>query len=84
VIRYVAGRLLQSVAILFGVAVVTFALLFLVPADPARQVAGRAATAEIVQRVRHEMGLDQPVAVQFVRYLDRLALPTWNAARSRH
>lgn len=71
--RYVASRLLQSVAILFGVAVVTFALLFLVPADPARQVAGRAATAEIVQRVRHEMGLDQPVAVQFVRYIDHLA-----------
>jgi peptide/nickel transport system permease protein len=72
-IRYVAGRLLQAAAILLGVAVVTFVLLFLVPADPAREVAGRAATAEVVQRVRHEMGLDQPVAVQFARYLGRLA-----------
>ena len=72
-IRYMAGRLVQSVAILFGVAVVTFALLFLAPADPAREVAGRAATAEVVTRVRHEMGLDQPVAVQFARYISRLA-----------
>lgn len=72
-IRYVGARLVQAASILLGVAVVTFALLFLVPADPARQVAGRAATAEVVQRVRHEMGLDQPVPVQFARYLGRLA-----------
>jgi peptide/nickel transport system permease protein len=72
-IRYVGRRLLQSVAILFGVAVVTFVLLFLVPADPAREVAGRAATAEVVERVRHEMGLDQPVAMQFAHYIGRLA-----------
>jgi peptide/nickel transport system permease protein len=73
VIRYAMRRLGQSVAILFGVATITFVLLYLVPADPAREVAGRAATAEIVQRVRHEMGLDQPIPVQFARYLGRLA-----------
>lgn len=72
-IRYAARRLLQAACIMFGVAAVTFVLLFIVPADPAREVAGRAATAEVVERVRHEMGLDRPVPVQFADYIWRLA-----------
>ncbi len=70
--RYFAGRLLQAALILFGVAAVTFALLYLMPADPARQVAGRAASPAMVQLVRHEMGLDQPLAAQFAAYIGRL------------
>lgn len=71
-LRYIGGRLVQSAAILLGVAAITFALLFLVPADPARQIAGRAASAEAVRMVRHELGLDRPLAEQFARYLGRL------------
>jgi peptide/nickel transport system permease protein len=67
--RYVASRLLQSAAILVGVAAVTFALLYLMPADPARQIAGRAATRDMVELVRHELGLDSPLPVRFMRYL---------------
>ena len=59
--------------ILFGVAAITFLLLFLVPADPARIIAGRSATAEAVEMVRHQVGLDRPLAVQFGAYLWRLA-----------
>ena len=70
--RYFAGRLLQAVLILFGVAAVTFALLYLMPADPARQVAGRAAPPAMVELVRHEMGLDQPLGARFVAYIARL------------
>ena len=71
--RYVAFRLLQSAGILLGVAAVTFALLFLVPADPARQIAGRSATREAVESVRHELGLDRPLYAQFGTYLAHLA-----------
>jgi peptide/nickel transport system permease protein len=72
-LRYLAFRLLQSAGILLGVAAVTFALLFLVPADPARQIAGRSATREAVESVRHELGLDRPLYAQFGTYLAHLA-----------
>ena len=72
-LRYFARRLLQSLLILIGVAAVTFVLLYLVPADPARIIAGRSATHEAVQIVRHEMGFDRPLPVRFAAYMWRLA-----------
>src|SRR5207247_2120984 len=65
-------RLAQSVVILLGVTVITFALLYALPADPARMIAGRSATADTVARIRSELGLDQPLSVQYARYLARL------------
>ncbi|MBB4285195.1 ABC transporter permease [Roseospira goensis] len=65
---YIARRLLQAVLILIGVSFVTFVLLYLVPADPARQIAGRSATAETVANIRAQLGLDQPFYVQYGRY----------------
>ncbi len=69
---YLGRRLLQVVLILLGISVVTFALLYLLPADPAAQVAGRNASAETIVNVRHELGLDQPVYIQYWHYLDGL------------
>ncbi len=63
-------RLVQAVLILLGVAAITFVLLYALPADPARMIAGRSATAQTVAKIRHELGLDQPLLVQFWRYLD--------------
>ncbi|MYZ48776.1 ABC transporter permease [Propylenella binzhouense] len=68
-IAYLARRLGQAVLILFGVSVITFALLYLLPADPVRQIAGRSATPETVANIRRELGLDQPFLVQYGRYL---------------
>ncbi|MBR0554506.1 ABC transporter permease [Ciceribacter sp. L1K23] len=65
-------RLLQSVLILFGVAAITFMLLYALPADPARMLAGRSATAQTVENIRRELGLDQPLAVQFAHYVGGL------------
>ena len=69
---YAIRRLAQSVVILLGVTVITFALLYALPADPARMIAGRSATADTVARIRSELGLDQPLPVQYARYLARL------------
>ncbi|MCW4113831.1 ABC transporter permease [Aurantimonas sp. MSK8Z-1] len=66
---YLARRLVQAVLILLGVSVVTFALLYLLPADPVRQIAGRSATAQTVENIRRQLGLDQPFLVQYGRYL---------------
>jgi peptide/nickel transport system permease protein len=68
----IARRLAASVLILLGIAAITFVLLYLLPADPAVQLAGRSATAQTVANIRHELGLDQPLAVQFLSYLTKL------------
>ena len=56
---YILRRLIQSALILLGVSFITFVLLFVLPADPVRQIAGRAATAETVENIRQQLGLDQ-------------------------
>lgn len=65
-------RLIQSVLILLGVSFITFVLLYVLPADPVRQIAGRSATAETVENIRVQLGLDQPFVVQYGRYLGAL------------
>jgi peptide/nickel transport system permease protein len=66
-------RLLSGVVILLGVTLLTFVIAFVVPADPARTVAGPKADEATVRAIRTSLGLDQPVAVQYFRYLRRLA-----------
>jgi peptide/nickel transport system permease protein len=61
--------LIQSVLILLGVSFITFFLLYVLPADPVRQIAGRSATAETVDSIRRQLGLDQPFIFQYGRYL---------------
>src|SRR4051812_16315128 len=68
----IARRLVQALLILLGVAAITFVLLYALPADPARMIAGRSATAQTVANIRHELGLDQPLLVQFWHYLSNL------------
>jgi peptide/nickel transport system permease protein len=70
---YAARRLVAAVLILLGVSFVTFLLIYILPADPARQIAGRSATPETVASIRAQLGLDQPFLVQYGRYLAGLA-----------
>jgi len=69
---YLLRRLISAALILLGVSVITFALLYLLPADPVRQIAGRSATVETVENIRRQLGLDQPFIVQYWRYLGGL------------
>ncbi|EKX59893.1 Dipeptide transport system permease protein DppB [Rhodobacter sp. AKP1] len=66
---YLLRRLFQSALILLGVSLVTFILLYVLPADPVRQIAGRSATPQVVENIRRQLGLDQPFLVQYGRYL---------------
>jgi peptide/nickel transport system permease protein len=70
---YFIRRLVQAILILIGVSFIAYLLLYLLPADPARQIAGRTASAEQVEAVRHQLGLDLPVWRQYGRYLGQLA-----------
>lgn len=65
-------RLAWGVLVLLLVAVLTFFLSRVVPADPAAFLAGQNASEETVARIRAEYGLDQPLTTQFVRYLGGL------------
>ncbi|AQS48087.1 MULTISPECIES: ABC transporter permease [Thioclava] len=71
-LAYLIRRLIQAALILLGVSFITFFLLFVLPADPVRQIAGRSATPETVANIRHQLGLDQPFIVQYWRYLTGL------------
>ncbi len=66
-------RLMQSFLILLGVTLITFCLSFMMPADPVRMIAGKSATPETVASIRKELGLDKPLAIQYIRYVTRLA-----------
>jgi peptide/nickel transport system permease protein len=70
--RYIARRLALAVVVVLLVTVVTFVLLHLLPGGPARGVLGLKATAEQIAAFNAEQALDQPLPVQYWRYLGRL------------
>jgi peptide/nickel transport system permease protein/oligopeptide transport system permease protein len=72
VITYVARRVVASVPTLWGVATVVFVMARLLPGDPARVIAGVLASPEDVERIRRQMGLDQPLWVQYGNFLGSL------------
>ena len=71
-IETIVNRLILSVPVLFGVLLLGFLLVQLAPGDPARVLAGPSAPPDVVAALRDRMGLDDPVLVQFFRYLGRL------------
>jgi ABC-type dipeptide/oligopeptide/nickel transport system permease component len=72
-IQYLIRRLIGAIGVIFGVATITFIMVFLMPGDAARMYAGPRAPEETVRRIRELWGLDQPLPVQYVRYLARAA-----------
>lgn len=69
---YILRRIGASVIVLWGISIMTFVLIYAVPADPARMVAGPKASAAVVKVIRHQLGLDQPMPIQYWHYLVRL------------
>jgi peptide/nickel transport system permease protein len=71
-VAYILRRLLQSAFVIFGVACVTFLVLRLVPGDPARLMVPPGTSEKVVDSLRRELGTDQPLIVQFGRFLGGL------------
>ena len=69
---YLARRIAQTVPVFFGISVITFVLIYYLPADPARMYAGPSATVATGARIRHELGLDQPLWIQYIDYMGRV------------
>ncbi len=69
---FLSRRLAGIAGILVGIVVLTFVAVQLIPGDPARVLAGPEAAPEAIEEARRELGLDQPLPVQFARYVARL------------
>lgn len=67
--RYIFRRLLLLIPVLIGISIVTFGMLRLIPGDPATVMLGEHATIESIERFKVRMGLDQPIYVQYGRYM---------------
>ena len=68
-IAYLRGRLLQTVPVLFGISVIVFFLVRLIPGDPAVAALGSRATPQLIARVHDQLGLDLPLWRQYLNFL---------------
>jgi len=69
VTKYIVRRLLGAIPVLFGLSIVLFAFIHLIPGDPATAILGQHATAQRIAEMREYLGLDDPLPVQYVDYL---------------
>lgn len=73
-LAYVIRRVLATIPVMGVVALFVFSLLYLSPGDPAAIIAGDQATTEVVERIRQQLGLNEPLITQFGRWI-------WNVLR---
>jgi ABC-type dipeptide/oligopeptide/nickel transport system permease component len=72
-LRHALHRLILAIPVMFGVLLIGFLLMQVVPTDPAIVRAGPTATPDVIEAIRADLGLDEPLHVQFGLYLWRLA-----------
>lgn len=68
-IRYTARRIYQLLPVLIGVSIIVFAIIHLIPGDPAQVILGEQANAESIQKLRQQLGLDLPLYQQYFHFL---------------
>ena len=82
--RYIAGRVLAIVPVLFIVSIVVSLMVHLTPGDPVKVMMGQSgASAEEIEQVRRQLGLDQSLPVQYVRFLKDLATGDLRSIRTQ-
>jgi peptide/nickel transport system permease protein len=69
---YLVNRLVQFILVLFFLSVIVFTIVRLIPGDPAAVMLGTEATPQVLAQIRQEMGLDQPIPVQYVKWLENV------------
>ena len=68
-LRYVARRILYLIPVLIGVSILIFTIIHLAPGDPAETMLGPSATAQDLQELREQLGLNKPLVVQYFSFL---------------
>jgi len=83
--KFLLRRFLQGIFVIWGVITIMFGLRAVSPGDPASLMAGEGATAEIIEQVRVQEGLDQPLYLQYIEYLQGMMVGdfgfSWQARR---
>lgn len=74
VIRYILKRILMMIPVLLGVLLLVFTMNEISPGDPAEMIAGDAASVEVVEQIREDLGLNQPFPIRFFNYVKNLLL----------
>jgi peptide/nickel transport system permease protein len=72
-LQYLIKRLLSTIPVLIGISLLLFFMLRMLPGDPAQVLAGQLASQEDIELIRHQLGLDRPIHVQYAFFLSRLA-----------
>jgi peptide/nickel transport system permease protein len=72
-LNYIIRRLIGAIPVVIGVIAVVFILTTIVPGDPARIMVGQRGNPETIAKIRHEMGLDLPLPVQFLNFMKNVA-----------
>ena len=90
--RYIIKRLLLMIPVIIGVSFLVFFIMDLAPGDAVDILAPEGATAEDLEAIRHDLGLDQPVIVRYVKYMGGMfpmyqrlmySIHTWKSSRQR-
>lgn len=66
---FIARRIFQTIPVVIGVTILVFMLIHLIPGDPAQIIAGETASPEQVEQMRERLGLNDPLPVQYFRYM---------------
>jgi ABC-type dipeptide/oligopeptide/nickel transport system permease component len=67
--QYIVRRLLLTIPVVLGVSIIVFSIIRLLPGDPARALAGVQATPEYIEQVRERYGLNEPLYIQYGRFI---------------
>ena len=70
--RYMLSRVVQAIGVILAISLITFFVLNIVPGDPVQMMMGEFATPEAIEQVRHTMGLDKPVVLQYFNWLGNM------------
>jgi peptide/nickel transport system permease protein len=72
ILQYIVKRIPRLIIVLLGVTMITFAISHVIPGDPARMLVGQRASEETLIKMRIELGLDQPIYIQYGKYVTDL------------
>ena len=70
--KFVLYRPVQLIPVLIGISIVTFVLVHAIPGDPARLLLGAKATPDAIAAIHAKYGLDQPIPIQYLRFMENL------------
>lgn len=71
-LEIIKKRLVMLIFVIFGVSLITFIMTNIIPGDPARMIVGQRASQEAYQKIREQLGLDQPLIIQYFDYMKGL------------